>query len=133
MLRVNQQKGNFARAAHFFLDISLPLICTTTTSNFQKLPSYMFYGGNVVRALVQFFSSLPLTFTLVAPSISHFLTAAAKFSHSSSKKIFSFVFYLSLSNSLSPFFSLSFAGLSPTFSFSLSCSFSIFQIFGYNN
>ena len=37
---------------HTFLYISLPSFCTTTTQNFQKL----FYGGNVVRVLVHFFS-----------------------------------------------------------------------------
>ena len=47
-----------------FLYISLPLFCTTTTWNFQKLLSYTFYGGTVVRFLVQFFFSLPLIFTL---------------------------------------------------------------------
>ena len=39
------------------------MFCTTTTWNFQKLLSYRFYGGNVVRVPVQFFS-LPLIFTL---------------------------------------------------------------------
>ena len=34
-----------------FLYIFLPLFCTTTIWNFQKLPSYTFYGGNVVRVL----------------------------------------------------------------------------------
>ena len=58
------KKSNFARAAHFFLYISLPLFCTTTTWNFQKLLSYTFHGGNVVRVLVHFFFSLPLIFTL---------------------------------------------------------------------
>ena len=48
---------------HTFLYISLPLFCTTTTWNFQKLLSYTFYGGNVVRVPVHFFS-LPLIFTL---------------------------------------------------------------------
>ena len=36
---------------HTFLYISLPLFCTTTTWNFQKLLSYTFYGGNVARVL----------------------------------------------------------------------------------
>ena len=40
---------------HTFLYISLLLFCTTTTWNFQKLLSYMFYGGNVVPVLVHFF------------------------------------------------------------------------------
>ena len=48
---------------HSFLYISLPLFSTTTTWNFQKLLSYTFYGGNVVRVPVHFFS-LPLIFTL---------------------------------------------------------------------
>ena len=48
---------------HTFLYISLPLFCTTTTWNFQKRLSYTFYGGNVVRVPVHFFS-LPLIFTL---------------------------------------------------------------------
>ena len=61
--------------------ISLPLFCRTTTCNFQKLPSYTFYEGNAVLVLVHFFSlfSLPLIFTLVAASTSHFLTAAKSF------------------------------------------------------
>ena len=52
------KKNNFARAAHFFLHISLPLFnfCTTTTCNFQKRPSYTFYGGNVVPVVVHIFS-----------------------------------------------------------------------------
>ena len=41
---------------------------------------------------------------------------------------FIFLFFISRSRSLSPFFSLSFAGLLPTLSFSLSFSCSIFQI-----
>ena len=71
---------SFLCAQHtFFLNISLPLFWTTTTWNVQKLPSYTFYGGNVVCVPVHFFS-LPLIFTLVAASISHFLTSAIKFS-----------------------------------------------------
>ena len=52
------KKNNFARAAHFFMHISLPLFkfCTTTTCNFQKRPSYTFYGGNVVPVAVHIFS-----------------------------------------------------------------------------
>ena len=43
------------------------------------------------------------------------------------------LFFISRSSVLSLFFSLSFTTLSPTFSFSLSFSFSIFQICGHNN
>ena len=54
--------------------------------------------------------------------ISHFVTAATKFSCCSSNKEMSPLFFISRSRSLSPFISLSFAGLPPTFSFSLSFS-----------
>ena len=74
--------------------------------------------------LFTFFFSLPLSSVLMAASISHFLTATSKFScFSSNKKCL--LCFLSLSSSLSLFSLLSFAGLSPTFSFSLSFSFSI--------
>ena len=76
------------------------------------------------------FFSLPAHFhlALVATGTSHFVTVATKFSCcSSSKKDVSSVF-ISRSRPLLPFFSLSFAGLPPTFSFSLSLSCSIFQI-----
>ena len=56
-------KKQLCTCSTLFLYISLPLFCTTTTWNFQKLLSYTFYGGNVVRVLVHFFS-LPLIFTL---------------------------------------------------------------------
>ena len=71
---------------------------------------------------------------LVAASISHFVTAAARFSctlffqHKMSP-----LFFISRSRSLSPFFTLSFPGLPPSFSFSLSFSCSIFQICGHDN
>ena len=55
----------------------------------EKLPSYTFYGGNVVHCMCFcfffFFFSLPLIFILVAASMSHILTAAIKFSCLSSK------------------------------------------------
>ena len=57
----------------------------------------MFYGGNVVRVLVHFFfTAAHIHLALVAASISHFVTAATKFSCCSSNKIMSHVFYLSL-------------------------------------
>ena len=65
----------------------------------QKLPSYKFYGGNVVCVPVPFFS-LPLIFTLVAASNSHFLTAAITFSPYSSNKI-GLLCFLSLALALS--------------------------------
>ena len=60
---------------------------------------------------------------LVATSISPYITAATKFSCCSSDKKVSPLF----------FFSLSFAGLPPTFFSSLSFSCSIFQICGHAN
>ena len=62
--RSNQQKKQLiSTCSTLFLYISLPLFCTTTTWNFQKLLSYTFFGGNVIRALVHF-SPLPLIFNL---------------------------------------------------------------------
>ena len=62
--------------------------------NFQKLPSYTFYEGNVVCCPVHYFS-LPPIFTLVAASISHFLTAAIKLSRYSSNEIGLICFFIS--------------------------------------
>ena len=78
-----------------------------------------------------FFIAAHLHLALVAASISH-LTAATKFACCSSNKKMSPLFFISRFKSLSPFFSLSFAGL-PTFSFSLPFSCSIFQICGHDN
>ena len=114
----------------FFFFISLPLSCTTTTQNFQKP---FFYGGNVVRVIVHFFS-LPLIFTLhwwplafliLSPPLQNF--------HVGFQQQMSPLFFISRSRSLSPFFSLSFADLSPTLSFSLSFSCSMFQICGHDH
>ena len=80
-----------------------------------------------------FFTAAHFHLALVAAGISHFVTAATKFSCCSSNKKMSPLFFISRSRSLSPFFSLSFAGLPPTFSFSLSFSCSIFQICGHDN
>ena len=75
-----------------------------------------------------FFTAAHFHLALVAASIYHFVTAATKFHVVlPTKKNASFVF-ISRSTSQSPFFSLSFAGLPPTFSFSLSFSCCTFQI-----
>ena len=75
-------------------------------------------------------SSLPLIFSWVAASISHFPTAATNSFCSSNKKWL----LICRSTPLSLFLSLSFAGpMSPIFSFSLSFSFSIFRICGHDN
>ena len=128
-------KKQLCTCSTLFLYISLPLLyCTITMWNFQKLLSYMFYGGNVARFLVHFFfTAAHFLLTLVAACISHFVTAATKFSCYSFNKKMSPLFFISCSRSLSPFFSLSFAGLPPTFSFSWSFSCPTFQICGHDN
>ena len=81
------------------------------------------------RVLVHFFfTAAHFHLALLAASISHFVTAATKFSCRPSNRKMSPLFFISSSRSLSPFFALSFAGLPPAFSFSLSFSSSIFQI-----
>ena len=123
---LTDKKKQLCTCSTLFLYISLPLFCTITTWNFQKLLSYTFYGRNVVRVLVHFFS-LSFIFTL------HCWPLDFSFFHHH-YKIFmlflqqnniSFVF-ISRYRSLSPFFSSSFAGLPPTLSFSLSFSSSKF-------
>ena len=48
-------KKTILKVQHTFLYISLPLFCTTTTWNFQKLPAgYTFFGGKVVLVFVHF-------------------------------------------------------------------------------
>ena len=120
---------------HIFLYISLPLFCTTTTWNFHKLLSYTFYGGNVARVLAHFFfTAAHFHLALVAASISYFLTAATKLSCSSCNRKKCLFCCLSPALDLCRhFFSLSFAGMPPTSSFSLSFSCSIFQFFGNDN
>ena len=73
-----------------------------------------------------FFTAAHFHFALVAASISHFFAASTKVSSCSSNDKMSPLFFSSRSRFLSL---LSFAGLSPTFSFS--CS--IFQICGHGN
>ena len=112
---------------HTFLYISLPLFCTTTTWNFQNLLSHTFYGRNVVLVLVHFFS-LPLIFTLPWwPLVFLILSLPVQNSHVvlPGKKLSS-LFFMFHSISLSPFLSLSFASLPPTFS----CP--MFQVYGHD-
>ena len=120
-----QQKSNFAHAAHFF--------CTFLCRCFARLQgetSRNFLVTRFMKELLYVFSFTIFTvahflLALVVASISHFVTAATKFSCCSSNKEMSPLFFISCSRSLSPFSSLSFAGLPPTFSFSLSFSGSI--------
>ena len=115
---------------HTFWYISLPLFCTTTTWNFQKLLSWTFYGGNVIRILIHFFFSLPLIFTLhwwplafliFSPPLKncHVVLPTKKMSP---------LLFISCSRSLSPFFSLSFPGCH-LLSLFLCLSFALFSKF----
>ena len=113
---------------HTFFNISLPLFCKITTWNFQKLLSSTFYGGNVARFLVHLFFHCRSFSPCIGDRL-HFSFCYRRY------KIFmlffqqkmSPLFFISRSRSLSPFFSLSFAGLPPTFSFSRSFSCSRFK------
>ena len=119
---------------HTFLYISLPLFCTTTTWNFHKLLSYTLYGGNVVRVLAHFFCiAAHFHLGLVAASILIFSPQLQNCHVVLVTKKMSPLLIISRCRSLSPLFSLSFAGMPPTFSFSVSFSSSIFQIFGNDN
>ena len=127
-------KSNFARAAHFF--------CTFLCRCFARLQRETSRNFLVTRFMEEMsyvfsftFFSLPLIFTLhwwplafliLSPPLQNFHVVLPT-------KICLLCFFISRSKSLSPFFSLSFAGLLPTFSFSLSFSCSIFQICGYDN
>ena len=111
-----RKKATLHVQQHTFFCISLPLFYTTTSWNFQQLPGYTFYGGNVIRVLVHFCISLSLIFILVAASISQFSHRRNEFS------------CCSLQQKMSPLFFLPRCG-----SFSLSFSFSVFQICGHDN
>ena len=116
--RSDEQKNKLCTCSTLFLYISLPLFYTTTTWNFQKLLSYSFFGENALCVLDHFFHCLSLSFCHLCYKI-FMLFFRQKMSP---------LFFISRSRSLSPFFSLSLAGLLPTFSFSLPFSCSIFQI-----
>ena len=87
------------------LFISLPLFCTTTTrETSENRLTYTFQGRNVTRFLVHFFfSASHFHLGLVAASISHFVTAAAKFSCCPSNKKMSPLFLSLALNLCRPF------------------------------
>ena len=121
---------NFARAAHFFCTILCRCFARlqreTSTNFFMEEMSYVF-------SFTFFFTAVHFLLASVAASISHFLTALQNF-HVLFQQKKCLLCFLSLALDLSrPFFSLSFAGLPPTFYFSLSFSCSIFQICGHEN
>ena len=127
------KKNNFARAAHFFLHF-----CAVVLHDFNvKLPETRLVTLSLEEMSYVFlftFFSLPLIFTLVASALSFliFPQPLQNFHVVLSTKFVSLVF-ISRSGSLSLFFSLSFPGLQPSFSFSLPFFFSIFQICGHDN
>ena len=132
-LTLKPKKNNFARAAHFFLhffavvlhdfNVKLPETRLVTLS-LQEM-SYVFLFTFFSLPLIFIFLLWPLTFLIFPQPLQNFhVVFATKFD--------SFVF-ISCSGSLSLVFSLSFPDLQPTFSFSLSVSFSIFQICGHDN
>ena len=124
--RSNQQKSNFARAAllfvHFFAVVLYDYhVKLTETSQLHVL--WRICG---TRSSSLLFTAAHFHLALEAASISHFVSAAAKFPCcSSNKKKMSPLFLYLCSKSLSPFFSLSFPGPPPTFSFPLSFSCSL--------
>ena len=93
-------KKSTLRVQHTFLHISLPLFCTTTTWNFQKLlRRYTLFGG-CTCSRSPFFTAANFHLAFVADSISHFRTATTEFSCCPSKKKMSPLFFLSLALAL---------------------------------
>ena len=90
-----------------FLYISLPRCFAWLHSETSRNFLVPFYGGDVVHVLVHFFfTATHFHLALVATSISHFVTTAAKFSCcSSNKKNTSFIIFLSLALDLCRTFS----------------------------
>ena len=78
-------------------------------------------GMSYVLLFTFFFTAAHFHLALVAASISHFLINAKNFSCFFPNNKMSPLFFISHSRSLLPFFSMSFAGLLPTLSFSLLC------------
>ena len=125
-----KKKSNFARAAHFF--------CTFLCRCFARLQHETSRNFLVTRFMEEMsyvfsftFFSLPLIFTLHWwPRASLILSQNFHAALLTKKCLLCF---FSRFKSLSPFFSLSFDGLPPTFSFSQSFWNSLFQIGGHDN
>ena len=123
------KKSNFARAAHFFVHFFGVVLHDYNA----KLPETFLWRKFRTCSRSLFFTAAHFLLTLVAASFSHFVTTATKFHVVLPTQKMPPLFFISRSRSLSPFFSLSFAGLPPTLSFSLIFSHSIFQICGHDN
>ena len=115
--RSNQQKSNFARAAHFFCTVLCRCFARLQRETSRRSKLHVLWRKCRTFSSSLFFTAAHFHLALVAANISYFLTAFTKFSCCSSNKKISSRFRF-----LSPFFSLSFRGLPPVFSFSLSFS-----------
>ena len=98
----------------------------TSRNFFMEEMSYAFSFTFFSLPLIFSLHWWPLAFLILSPPLQNFHVVLPT-------KICLLCFFISRSKSLSPFFSLSFAGLPPTFFFSLSFSCSIFQICGHDN
>ena len=115
-------------------------ICTFLCTCFARLQRETCWNFLVTRFIEEMsyvfsftFFSLPLIFTLHWWPLAFLILSPPLSLEENSNKKMSSLFFISRSRSLSLYFSLSFAGLPPTFSFSLSFSCSIFQICGHDN
>ena len=104
----SKQQKQLCTCRRLFLYISLPLFCGDYN---VKLPEtsqlHVLWRKCRTCSRSLFFTAAHFHLALVAASISHFVTAATKFSCCSSNKKMSPLFFISCSRSLSPFFSLS--------------------------
>ena len=124
--RSNQQKSNFARAALLFVHFFAVVLYDYKGKLPETSQLHVLWRICGTRSSSHLFTAAHFHLALEAASISHFVSAAAKFPCcSSNKKKMSPLFLYLCSQSLSPFFSLSFPGPPPTFSFSLSFSCSL--------
>ena len=129
-----RKKSNFASAAHFFCiflcrcfarlqrETSRNFLVTRFMEEMSYVFSFTFFSLPPIFTLHWW----PLAFPIWSPPLQNFHVVLP------TKKI-SPLFFIFRSRPLSPFFSLSFAGLPLTFSFSLSFSCFIFQICGHDN
>ena len=129
--RSNEQKSNLERASRFFCTFLCPCFArlqressrNVLVTRFIKEMSYVFLFLFFFHC-GSFSPWWPLVFLFFSPQRQIFHVVLP------TKNVLRF---LCRSSSLSLFFALSFAGLPPLFSFSLSFSFSIFQICGHDN
>ena len=133
--RSNQQK-QLCMCSTLFLYISQPLFCTTTNYNVKLQGTsqlHVLWRKCRTCSCSLFFTAAIFTLHWLLLAFLILSMPLQKFPSCSSNKKCLLGFFISRSKSLSPFFSLSFAGLPPTFSFSLFFSCSIFQICGHDN